>query len=142
TALFAGLGYRSWAVQVRDGAHYRALAEGQWLQELVVPAPRGPIRDSNGGELAVTVDVESVVANSREVVDVAGSAAKLAAAIGADAREVEERLGSGRRFVWIKRRLSPDEARKVRELALPGIRLVEEPRRFYPGRELLGPVLG
>jgi cell division protein FtsI (penicillin-binding protein 3) len=59
-----------------------------------------------------------------------------------DVREVEERLSSRRHFEWLKRRVTPDEAKALRELDLPGIGLLQEPRRFYPNRELAGSVLG
>ena len=39
-------------------------------------------------------------------------------------------------------RISPEEARAVRELQLPGVYLDREPRRYYPNRSLAGPLLG
>jgi cell division protein FtsI (penicillin-binding protein 3) len=59
-----------------------------------------------------------------------------------DRRELERRLQGKRYFNWVKRRLDPEEARAVRELALPGISLVREPRRYYPNREMAGPLIG
>ena len=56
--------------------------------------------------------------------------------------ELERRLRGKRYFAWLKRRLDPDEARQVRELGIAGLSLVREPRRYYPHRELAGPLLG
>ncbi len=59
TGLFGLLAYKAWALQIRDGAKMQELGLRQVLQELVLPAPRGTIRDANGVELAVTVNVDS-----------------------------------------------------------------------------------
>ena len=58
-----------------------------------------------------------------------------------------------RRFVWLKRRVTAEEAQAVRDLgdpkkraagpgAVKGLTVEGEGRRYYPGRELAGPVLG
>ena len=142
TGLFGALIYKTYTIQIRDGERLAALGHDQWLRELDIPAPRGTIHDANGVELAVTVDVDSAVVYPREVVDVADAAGKVARALGMDVREVEEKLASMRQFEWLKRRLAPDVAQKLRALAVPGVRLLAEPRRFYPGGPLAGPVLG
>ena len=48
TGLLVALGAKAWTLQIRDGARMRALGEEQYLQELVLPAPRGSIHDANG----------------------------------------------------------------------------------------------
>ena len=58
------------------------------------------------------------------------------------ARVLQKLKQPDRRFVWIKRRIDEGAARRVRALALDGIELVKEPKRFYPQRELAGHVLG
>ena len=45
-------------------------------------------------------------------------------------------------FVYLVRQMSPDEARRVRDLQLPGITFLKESRRYYPKRELAAHVLG
>ena len=63
-------------------------------------------------------------------------------AMAAGAMQRMARLQADRHFVWIKRRVSPKEAKAVELLALPGVELTPEPRRFYPSRELAAHVLG
>jgi cell division protein FtsI (penicillin-binding protein 3) len=145
TSLFLGILGKAWSVQIRDHKRMQALGEAQYLHELELPAPRGPILDTNGVELAVSVEVQSLFANPREVVDPAGSARALAHALGLDIEDqldLETKLGSGKRFIWIKRRLSPVETVAVRQLQLPGIGLTPEAQRYYPGGNLGGPLLG
>lgn len=142
TVAFLGMGYKAYGLQIERGSHYRELAARQHLRTVEIPAPRGTIYDGAGKELAVNADVPSVWANPREVVDVAGTAAALAEVLAVDVREVEARLASTRYFVWIERHVTPSEAARVEALGLPGVSLSPEPRRFYPGGSLAGPVLG
>ncbi|RMH44041.1 MAG: penicillin-binding protein 2 [Deltaproteobacteria bacterium] len=142
TAGLAGIAVKAYGIQVIDGERYREAARRQHVRTVEVPAPRGVIYDATGAELAVTAGVDSVYANPRQVVDVAGTAAALAAALGLDVRALEAKLSSHRYFTWIKRHVSPAEAAAVRAAGLPGIALAREPRRYYPFKQLAGPVLG
>jgi cell division protein FtsI (penicillin-binding protein 3) len=138
----AALGYHSFGIQVNDGDHYREMARRQHLRTVELPAPRGAIYDAKGHELAVTANVDSVYANPREVRDRAATAAAVAEILGIDAQSVAARLASHRYFVWLKRHIRVDHARALRARNLPGIALAKEPRRYYPARDLAGPLLG
>jgi len=140
--LFAGLGYTAWGLQVRRNEHFRDAAEKQHLSSVELPAPRGVIRDRVGRELAVTADAASVYANPRKVEGVASTAETLGALLGQDVRELEEKLSSARHFVWLKRHVTDDVAKKIEEAKLEGIYITAEPRRYYPGQTLAGPILG
>lgn len=48
----------------------------------------------------------------------------------------------GRRFVWIRRQLTPAIAQRIHDLGLPGVAFRSEPRRFYPQGRMAGHVLG
>ena len=137
-----GVAFKAWALQIDDGAHYRALAERQHAMRLDIPAPRGEIVDVHGRPLAISADVDSIWANPREVRDVAATAEKLAALIQGDARLLEAKLAGDRRFVWLERHVSPELAKAVRDAKLPGIEVTKEPRRWYPAKSIGGPVVG
>ncbi|MFM7085367.1 MAG: peptidoglycan D,D-transpeptidase FtsI family protein [Hyphomicrobium sp.] len=47
-----------------------------------------------------------------------------------------------RRFVWIKRHLSPSLAQKVHNIGLPGLSFIDEIKRTYPTNRLGGHILG
>lgn len=49
---------------------------------------------------------------------------------------------SSRRFVYLKRQVTPPVARYISELKLPGIYLLDESKRFYPAGEVTAHVLG
>lgn len=142
---FAVLCWRAWVLQVREAERLKAMAEDQYLKDVELPPKRGRILDRTGAELAASAEVDSVHVNARMLIaadKVAETARALADALHLDRRELERKLHARRYFTWIKRRLTPEESRAVRELALPGVYLDREPRRYYPNRGLAGPLLG
>ncbi len=163
-AMAVGLGgfvSSAYRVQVEDGAAWKETAEKQRQRRLHVEPKRGTIYDRNGTALAVSVEVPSVSADVGEMlrgVDDAPSqlavlrdaASRLGQGLQLDANELYERLATKRRFVWIKRRISSDEADFVRAVSdlktqvrpIRGLRFEGEGHRYYPGRELAGPLLG
>jgi cell division protein FtsI (penicillin-binding protein 3) len=56
--------------------------------------------------------------------------------------QLSEANGKGRRFLWIARRIEPDQANQIEAMKLPGIRLRKEPKRYYPNGSLAAHVLG
>ena len=147
--LLSGFGVvllRAAKVQLLDRSRLARLQRDQTRRELEWAPRRGLIVDRRGEPLAVTRDVDSVFADpSAFETDRARAvaAAQLANALRMDRGRVLEKLKQpDRRFVWIKRRIDEAAAKRVRALALDGIELVKEPKRFYPQRELAGHVLG
>jgi cell division protein FtsI (penicillin-binding protein 3) len=142
-ACFGGIGYRTFVLQVRESARLKAMAEQQYLKDVEVPARRGRILDRSGAELAASAEVDSVYANPHLIgARAAQFAAALAGPLKMDEKELEKHLRSKKYYQWLKRRISPEEARLVRSLELDGIALAKEPRRYYPNRQLAGPVIG
>ncbi|MEZ4364848.1 MAG: penicillin-binding protein [Kofleriaceae bacterium] len=137
-----GVGYKAYGLQVVDGERYREAAERQHVKTVRLAAPRGEILDAHGRALAVTADADSVWANPREVADVAGTAERLAALVGGDVAVLESRLAADKHFTWIARQVTPEIAEAVRDADLPGVEVSPEPRRWYPGGAVGGPVVG
>ncbi|CAN5720106.1 penicillin-binding protein [soil metagenome] len=137
-----GVAWRAYALQVDDADHYRELADRQHELNVSIPAPRGDVIDAVGRPLAVSADVDSIWANPRAIHDVTDTADKLAKLIGGDAGALESKLGGDRKFVWIDRQVPHEFAAAVRAAKLPGIEVAKEPRRWYPGKSIGGPVIG
>ena len=109
---------------------------------VTLPAQRGAVLDRDGTPLALTVDAPSIYAVASEVKDVPGTARKLAGALRLDARALEARLRKAQSFVFVARWVEREAAEHVRALTLPGVGLLEEPRRVYPHKELAAQVIG
>lgn len=140
-----GIFVRLYGVQIADHERYAARAASQQQREVTLAAPRGTIRDARGRTLAVSVEVDSVAADPREVEEPALVAAQLAVLLGHDREETEAlnaRLSSDRHFVWIARKPDIPVAEAVKQAELPGVFLLRESRRFYPLRALAAQVLG
>ncbi|MBQ4851913.1 penicillin-binding transpeptidase domain-containing protein [Pseudoalteromonas sp. MMG012] len=58
--------------------------------------------------------------------------------------KVDTRLrdNTSRRFVYLKRQVTPAVANYIRQLKLPGIHLLDESKRFYPSGEVTAHILG
>lgn len=148
--LFAGAGAvvnRAYHLQIEQGAELRKLAEDQYLRDIRLAPKRGTIFDRRGAPLAVSVDVDSVWANPRELRALGGDPMANALALarvlpGLDAETLARRMASDRYFVWLERRITPQQAVAVRALALPGVSMSREARRYYPNRDLAAHVLG
>ncbi|KAF7775518.1 cell division protein FtsI (penicillin-binding protein 3) [Pseudoalteromonas citrea] len=69
---------------------------------------------------------------------------ELADVLQIDNDKVDSRLrgNTSRRFVYLKRQVTPAVANYIRQLKLPGIHLLDESKRFYPSGEVSAHVLG
>lgn len=139
---YAALAARAVQLHAVDAEWLKARAAAQHDRTLRLAALRGEVRDRNGQLLAVSADVQSVAASPRRMPDRRAAAVALSRALGIPRRELEQRLSGDRGFVWVKRWVTPEEARRVTRAALPGVTLHPERKRFYPHRELASAYLG
>lgn len=84
----------------------------------------------------------ALYARPAEVRDPATAAAALAPLLGREADELEPDLDGLRRFVWVKRRISDEEAKAVANAKLEGVGFVPEYKRTYPQGELACQLIG
>lgn len=140
TALVA----RAFYVQVLDNKFYVAQGQARSLRDLPIAVSRGMITDRNGEPLAVSTPVESIWGNPQELVKNPARLPQLAAALGVPTDVLTRKLGqrANREFMYLKRRINPDEAAKIVALGIPGVASQREYRRFYPQGEALAHVLG
>jgi len=137
---------RAWDLQIVRSDELREMAERQYVRRIHLPAKRGAIYDRAMNDLAVSVRAPSVYVNGRAFARAAGDveleAGRLAALLEMDVDDVRQALTSDRHFVWLRRWVSPEQAERVAALAVPGVEITEESRRYYPNRELAGHIIG
>ncbi len=139
---FTGVtGRLAWLMIVKR-ADLAQMAERQYSRTVVLNAARGPIVDRHGAPLATSTPGESLFVQPRAVGDPVRVASRLAPIVDLPVRDVHAALTSSRSFVWLKRKLPPADAARVRALAEPGLGFLDEPLRLYPNRELAAQVLG
>ena len=114
------------------------------IETLPTAMERPDILDRNGRLLAADVPAPSLFADPLLIADPDDVADRMAAIFpDLKPRDLARQLADrSRRFVWIKRSLSPRMAQKIHDMGLPGLAFRYEPRRTYPGVRLAGHVLG
>ncbi len=134
--------------QVIETDFLRNEGERRYLRIGEIAARRGMITDRNGEPLAVSTPVETVWAEPRKLIQNLDALPPLAAALGFNAAALREKIEANRErgFLYLKRRVSFDEAREVRlaiaKHKIEGVDFETEYRRFYPGAEVFGHVIG
>ena len=142
----AGIEARLVVLQVLQHADLVARADRQQMSTVPAPAKRGEIFDRNGHLLAYSVDADTIYAVPTEISDPEKTTAALCEALDDCNRktreELKERLSQQRAFVYVRRRATPMQAKRVAALELDGIGFRKESKRFYPNRELAAHLLG
>lgn len=115
----------------------------RYIRTLSLQAGRGNITDRNGVILAGSSPVVSVWANPSLVKIDTKKRLALTKLLKIKTSTLNKRLGNKtRKFVYIKRRLSPSLASEVKALKITGVNLEREYKRFYPAGNMVSHVVG
>ena len=137
--LFAVIALRLVDVMVLSGGADTAFKGGRGAP----PPPRASILDRHGRLLATSLASPSLYANPKQIADPAAATRELVSVLpGVSAAEVYAKLTADKRFVWIKRHLTPRQEYDVNSLGIPGLQFQHEERRLYPYGDLLSHVVG
>jgi cell division protein FtsI (penicillin-binding protein 3) len=143
--LLCGFGvvlFRLVTLQVLQAAELSVKADRQHQKTVSLEGARGTIVDRHGKVLAMNVEVPSVFGVPTTVESPLKTARQLSPILHVRTDELERKLRQDRRFVWLARKLDPEQGRRLDRLSLDGIGVVMEGRRFYPKGPLLAHVLG
>ena len=136
------IGAKAFYLQVFCSSWLSRKAANQYEKSLVFHGKRGTIYDTNHREMALSIDVTSIVAYPPNIEDPAATSRALNKTLKIDLNSLKQRLTSDRSFVWIKRKVTPKEVKDVKVLDLKGIDFIREHERFYPDKTLAAQVLG
>lgn len=104
---------------------------------------RGEIVDRNGALLAANLPAWSLYAHPREIKDpVAVAEALVRIFPEMDRQALIKRLAGKRRFVWIKRPVTPRQKQLVHDLGYPGIHFGNREIRIYPAGRSVAHLMG
>jgi cell division protein FtsI/penicillin-binding protein 2 len=117
-------------------------ADEQHTVSIEIAPKRGTVFDRNMRVLAVNLSTKSIFADAREIKNKTKTASSLSSILRLNNDFVMERLSKDKAFVWIKRKVSQQEALAVKGLKIDGIGTVEESKRFYPNKALACHILG
>jgi len=114
------------------------------LRTINIPAYRGMITDRNGVPLAISTPVDSVWANPKDFAASTKNARQLSHLLNIPFSHIKHtiRQNKHREFVYLKRGVNPETSQNIAELALSGIYLEREYKRYYPQSEVASQVVG
>jgi len=117
--------------------------EMRYARTLDMPATRGKITDRNGVILASSVPVLDIWAIPEDVDASPTELASLAHLLDLQPADIEKKLADqNRKFVYIKRQVSPDVAEAVDRLNISGFHEKKEFHRLYSQGETMAHLLG
>lgn len=141
SALVTRLGY----IQLIQGQSWQDKASKLWGRNIPFEAKRGNILDRNGDILVSNTSVPTVMAIPVQIKDPHDTAKKLAVILGQKEEDIykaitkrtliNDRIPGGRK-------ISTEKALEIQELALPGIQIADDSKRFYPNGSFAAHILG
>jgi len=106
-------------------------------------AQRADIVDREGRILATNFDTYSLYAQPQMMVDPATAVEKLVAIFpDLDRKRLLNNFTGTRKFLWIKRKMSPEQQQAVHDIGEPGLLFGPREMRLYPNGRLAAHVLG
>ena len=133
---------RAYQLQILERDRLASIALAGYRGIIKLPPKRGIIYDRKGHEMAVSVELSSIYAHPNQVENKSLVAGRLSRILELKQDDILKLLQSGRPFVWIVRKTSPDKANQVQALKLDGIGSTTETKRFYPGKEIAAQLIG
>ena len=143
-------------IQILRAEEHAERGVRQRERTIELPASRGRIYDREGDVLATSVTSATLYADPRSfipqtradgvVVPAAGDpirvARTLAPLLELDADIIEQRLRRDAHFVYLARKIDLSLGQEIMAMRLPGIGMLTEPDRVYPGGALAAQVIG
>ncbi len=131
-------------VQLINSDFYQRQGDARFVRDIEIPTSRGMITDRNGEPVAVSSPVESIWCDPKELLKSPDRLPELARALDEPLDSLTRRISqrAQKEFYYLKRRINPDEAKKILAHGVPGVYSKREFRRFYPQGEAMAHVLG
>jgi len=139
---FGLIEYRLFQLQIVQHQYFVKKAKKEQIRVIDILPERGIIYDKNLKPLAMNVSSYSLYAHPGKILEPQVLAESISPILKTDRSFILKRLRKDKVFVWLARKLSLEEKRKIENLRLSEIGFVEEKKRFYPQRELASHILG
>jgi len=134
--------YRCIYLHIAHDPKLERIAQSQYRTKIDEIPQRGNIYDANLEELAVSVPNYSVAVRPGKMKDRTESLKKLSQILNWSVHDVGEKLDPAKKYVWLKRDLTPREKDRLSESQIDGVELVKGAKRYYPNREVASQILG
>jgi len=134
--------------QILGHGKYQLQSETNRLRPIPLPAPRGVIYDRNGRVLAENVPGYTVSLLPGPEANLRSTLARIASMANIDSAEIERVLQRARRAPYQPALVLADapftvvSALEERRVAIPGLLIQAEPKRFYPDTAIVAHLIG
>lgn len=145
TVLFAALLFRLAYVQLWMGPELAEKAEDSWRRIVPFEPKRGEVWDRNGVKLTYNVSTPTVMAVPAQVKNPEETARQLADILGVPVEGVLADITKKSLIERVQpggRKITAEKAEEIKKLNLPGIRVAEDNKRYYPFGTLASHILG
>lgn len=132
-------------LQVLDKQFLQQQGDRRHVGVVTVSAYRGKILDRNNEPLAISTPVESVWVNPQHFKqDEAVQFRQIAKLLGVSHSKMNDLLNTGnkKKFAYLKRRINPRLAEKIKVLKVSGVYFEREFKRYYPAGAVSAHVVG
>ncbi|MEP6018932.1 MAG: penicillin-binding protein 2 [Paracoccaceae bacterium] len=135
---FVTVGARMGVLATSEPSEPRISAVGSGIS-----AARADIVDRNGNILATNFETHALYAQPPQMVDPMAAAEALAGIFpDLDIERLKKDFSGTRKFLWLKRKISPEQMQAVHEIGDPGLLFGPRDMRLYPNGKLAAHVLG
>ncbi len=135
---FAVVGARMGTLATSDPVEPRSAASGS-----AISAARADIVDRNGNLLATNFDTHALYAQPKHMIDPKRSADELVKVFpGLDHARLVKDFTGDRKFLWIKKKISPEQMQAVHDIGDPGLLFAPREMRLYPNGSLAAHIMG
>lgn len=129
-------------LMVYEAEHYSTLATDLHERERSIKAARGKILDANGVVIADNITVCSISVIHNQVEDPEEVIRVLSKELGLSEEYVRKRVEKYSSIERIKSNVEKEIGDRIRSYELPGVKVDEDSKRYYPYGELASKVLG
>lgn len=143
-AIAGGIVTKLVSLYTLDQEFLQRQGDARSLRTMLTPAHRGVITDRNGEPLAVSAPVATIWADPSKSDTHHQGLVRLASLLSMKRSDLVSRLEKDvtRQFIYLKRQVTPELAKQIEALNVPGIHVDVEYKRYYPAGEVSTHLVG
>jgi len=131
-------------IQFFRSTYLSSIAKKQHSLFVELEPRRGTIYDINLKPQAVNIPVDSVYATPNEIKPPQKEKIikELAPILKLNYAYLKDRLYRNKSFIWLARKISPEQSEAIKKLKLKGVNFIKETKRCYPNTYMASQVIG
>lgn len=139
------LAFSSLIVKLAQVTIFSAHEKSKDKTEYALPTAvtKANILDRHNWIIATSLPTVSIYVCPHEIIDPSEAAEKLSSVFPEIKKEdLESKLRSKKKFLWIKRNLSPTQEQEILNQGIPGLHFLKTEKRVYPDKNLFSHIIG